>query len=329
MTSIAVIIVNYATCDLAIAAVESVRLRAVGGQDISIHVVDNASPGDDAARLQAAHHAKGWGAQVTLHLEPENHGFGRANNLVIGQLTQQDGPPDAVFLLNPDAVLDNDAIDILARALLAHPEAGFLGASVLTPDGDREASAYRFPSGLGEFAQAINFGPISRALARWSVNLPNDLPEGPVDWVSGAGMMIRMQALRDLGGFDPAFFLYYEEVELMWRGARQGWGSRYVPEARIVHNAGAATDLNNTNYLSRKPAYLHRSWRHYFVKTHGRVGAAVVAGGRVTGAALNVVISRARGRRGYTPPYFFQDFWRYALKPILFGAPIDEVSHAP
>ena len=74
---IAVVIVNYATADLAIAAVDSVLGHNDHGLVSEIHVVDNASPGQDQQRLTDA--ATNWPAQVVLHLERENHGFGRGN----------------------------------------------------------------------------------------------------------------------------------------------------------------------------------------------------------------------------------------------------------
>ena len=79
-SSIAVIVVNYGTAPLAVSAVESVLERQHGGRLVEIHLVDNASPNDDAAFLRETHAAKGWGERVTLHLENENRGFGRGNN---------------------------------------------------------------------------------------------------------------------------------------------------------------------------------------------------------------------------------------------------------
>jgi GT2 family glycosyltransferase len=319
METIAVIIVNYGTSQLAIAAVDSVLAHSHGGRDVTVHVLDNASPGADAEVLSRAHAAKGWGDRVTLYLEDENHGFGRANNRVIDRLAEAAHPPDAVFLLNPDAALANEAIAILAETLERHPDVAFAGAAATGPDGTPQEGAFRFPNIPNEFAHALSFGPVARAMRRWAVHLPLDLDEGDVDWVSGAGVLIRFDVLRQLDGFDPDFFLYFEEVELMWRAARQGWKSRYVPRARIVHDAGAATEVNNANYLKRMPTYAHESWRHYFLKTHGRLGAAAAACARLCGAGLNVVIARLRRRSGFTPPGFFADFWRYAAKPIFFG----------
>ena len=115
---IVVIVVNYTTADLSIRAVESVLTRQHAGRHVEVHLVDNASPGGDAETLRTAHAERGWGNAVTLWLETENHGFGRGNNVVLTALNTAADPPDKVLLLNPDAYLENEAIDILATALV-------------------------------------------------------------------------------------------------------------------------------------------------------------------------------------------------------------------
>ena len=124
--------------------------RDHGGRTVEVHLVDNASPGDDAARLAAAHAKHGWNGRVTLHLEDVNHGFGRGNNLVLEKLAARATPPDKVMLLNPDARLENEAIAILADFLDAHPRAGLAGrADRAGPAEIPVSSAFRFHS-LGE-----------------------------------------------------------------------------------------------------------------------------------------------------------------------------------
>ncbi|WP_162136614.1 glycosyltransferase [Oceaniovalibus guishaninsula] len=324
MQRIAAIVVNYGTADLTIAAVQSVLARHHGGRDVAVHVVDNASPGGDAAALAAAHEAHGWGARVTLWPQTVNHGFGRANNLVSQALAAGDAPPDAVFLLNPDARLENEAIDILAASLEADPRLGFAGAGVLSPEGVPVTAAFRFPSALGEFAQALGFGPVARACRSRLVPLPPDHPEGRVDWVTGAAVLIRMQALREIGHFDPAFFLYYEEVDLMRQGARLGWTARHVPRARIVHVEGAATGSGRP-VRARRPAYRYRSWRHYYTKNHGRGGAILAGLALMAGMAGNHVLSRLARRDPPRIERFFGDFWAHAMGPAL-GLRADSVS---
>lgn len=323
ISSIVIIVVNYGTAELTIEAVKSVLGKTHGKRSIEIHVVDNASPGDDAQILKKAHKANAWGQKVTLHLETTNHGFGRGNNVIFDMLSARTTPPDAVFLLNPDASLENETLDTLAMRMETNPKIGFAGAGISNPSGEERVAAFRFPSISAEFSQALGFGPVTRLMGRWQVALPAEHPEADVDWVAGAALLIRWGTLQEIGFFDPDFFLYFEEVELMWRGAQAGWRCRYVPEARVVHIEGAATDVKSgRGQRKRYPAYRYASWRLYFSKTHSRVGALCAAGAALLGAVGNWVISWIRRRDASTVPYFISDFWQHAAKPIVFGDPM-------
>ena len=315
---ISVIIVNYATPDLAIDATQSVLDRHHGGRQVEVHLLDNASPGGDAARLAAAHAERGWGARVTLWPETRNHGFGAGNNVVLRALAARERPPRYVMLLNPDAWLENEALAILADALDARPEVVMAGAGISGVDGTPAAAAFRYPSVAGEFVQAANFGPITRLGRRHVVPLPPDTPEGPVGWVSGAAVLARFDAIRAVGFFDPAYFLYFEEVDLMLQLTRRGGVILHVPTARVIHAEGVATGVRGVpTARRRRPAFWYRSWRHYWVKNHGRPAALRAAACWVAGAALNQVIARLRRQYTHAPARFFGDFWGVAVRPLL------------
>lgn len=316
----AVIIVNYATADLTIKAVDSVLQHAPASTEI--HLVDNASPGEDAALLAAAHRDHGWGARVTLYPETENHGFGRGNNLVLHALAARDTPPAQVLLLNPDAQLENDIVTLMGDLLDAQPDVGMVGAGITKPDSTPVTAAFRFPNLGDTFASQLNFGPVTRALKRWQVPLPPDHPAGAVDWVAGAALMCRMQTLRDVGFFDPEYFLYYEEVDLMLQASRAGWKTWYLPQARVTHAEGAATGVKSGEVeRRRRPAYWYASWRIYHQKNHGRLGAllAIVAFG--CGTTGHHVVATLRRRPISSPLNVFADFWRYAIQPVLTRTP--------
>jgi GT2 family glycosyltransferase len=316
MAEIAVIIVNYRSATLAVEAVESVLARRHGGRSVEIHLVDNASPDGDGTRLRVAAIARDWGDRVTLHLEDYNHGFGRANNLVLARLAGRATPPDKIFFLNPDAALKTEAIARLADHLDRHPEAGLAGARVETPEGGPATSAFRFPSLVSAFSEALSFGPVARMLARWQVPLDPVHPTAQVDWVAGCAMMARREALLEIGGFDPEFFLYYEEVDLCRRATQAGWQCWHVAEAEVIHVEGASTGVSHGS-RRRLPAYWYRSWCHYFRKTHGRAYALATAAAWMLGAALNHGLVRLRGQRPAAPHGLFSDFWAAAGRPLL------------
>lgn len=319
-SDIAVIIVNYGTVDLTIAAVESVLARSHSGRQVELHVVENASPGNDAAKLAETHTSQNWGARVTLWIEDENHGFGRGNNLVLQALAKRETPPAFVFLLNPDAQLENEAIDILARALEEDDRAGAAGAGISFPDGRPAEACFRFPTLVRELVTTINFGPLERLLPRGRTSLPPDW-DGPVDWVAGACVMMRFDRLQEVGFFDPDFFLYYEEVELMRRLGQAGYRTLYVPTARVVHIAGAATKVASHDKRPKpNPSFVYKSWRMYYLKSHGRAYALTLAVLKLPAAWISMVLSRLRGDPSILPSRFSRDHWHYVIRPLLTGA---------
>lgn len=316
---IVVIVVNYGTAALAIKAVDSVLEQGGGPYSVSVHLVDNASPdAAEAPLLRAAAEQPAWQAQVTLHLEAENHGFGRGNNLVLHQLAQSGTPPRYVFLLNPDACLANNALQILADYMEAHPKVAFAGAGISNPDAGAATAAFRFPSPWSELQSRLAFGPVTRLLKSKVVPLPPDQPEGEVDWVAGAAVLCRFEALAALDFFDPGYFLYFEEVDLMHRAAKNGWKTVYLPEARAIHVEGAATNVKS-GYARppRRPAYWYRSWRKYFSDNYGAVGVRLAALCASFGALGHLTLSLRPGRHSILPERFLSDFWRMVGRPLL------------
>lgn len=315
---IAVVIVNYGTADLTIAAVNSVLDRSHNGRDVRVIVVDNASPNDDASALRTAFDTSGWEGRVTLLIESENHGFGRGNNVALRMLSDVERPPSKVMLLNPDAALYNEAIDILASAMDDRPEIKVAGAAVLREDLSAATSAFRFPSWRSEIARILSFGPIDRMWSKHVVAMPTDTPAGPVDWVSGAAVMFDFDAMSKVEFFDPVYFLYYEEVDLMRRITKAGGLVCYVPTAKVLHAEGAATgQFASAHNRQRDPWYLYQSWRHYFEGAYGRTKAAVIALSLWPFAVLHIVHRRLRGKQSTLPKRFFRDHWTHIIRPLL------------
>lgn len=316
-SAVAVIIVNYGTAELALEAVASVLSRS-HGREVEIHVVDNASPSGDAAILRQQITERGWVDNVRLWCEPVNHGFGRANNLVLAELANRSDPPRYVFLLNPDARLENDAIAILADVLDAHPHVAAAGPTIQLPGGKLQSAAFRFPGLVNTFSEAVHSKPVSILLKRWAKMLSPRLPTGPVDWVSGAAVLMRMDTLAQCGFFDPEYFLYFEETDLMHRMAMRGAIAWHVAEALVFHAESSSTHLRDRLQQRRRlPSYWYQSWRLYFSKNHGRLFALVAALLWVAGASLNSVGSALLRKPTSTPQRFFRDFWAVGIRPLL------------
>lgn len=125
---------------------------------------------------------------------------------------------------------------------------------------------------------------------------------GQVDWVTGASVLLRTEALRDAGMFDTGFFLYYEEVELMHRFSKFGWKTYHCPDSRVVHIAGASTGVvdGKADRGRAPPPYLFRSRHRYFALSGGRMRALCADLAWLAGALISMLINIAMLRKSAT-----------------------------
>lgn len=314
--SVAVIIVNYRTADLAVAAVDSL-FEHPSASDLQVHVIDNASPCDDAEQLRQAICDRDWTGLVHLHRSPTNVGFGRANNAVLAML--QANPPEYVLLLNPDARVRNDVVARLRAALDADPNAAFAGPLVRhAGTGALRQAAFRFPHLGTVFQKALESPVLFRRFPHWEIGVESGSAAQLVDWMAAACVLVRYQVLSDLGGFDPRFFLYWEEVDLMHRGQRAGWRCWHVPLAQAEHVEGASTGFTiSLDARRRMPAHFYQSWRIYFLANRGRSYALAAAALWLVGAWLHIGTSVLRKRQPVAPSGLTVDILRYVIGPLV------------
>jgi GT2 family glycosyltransferase len=199
-----------------------------------VFVVDNLSD-DGTAELVAAKYP--W---VRLSIRDRRCGFSDNNNFAIRQATGR-----YVLLLNPDTEIRPGALPALARFMDGRSDAGIAGAKLLTPDGAIQPSCRRFPT-FGTFlVRRTPLRFIMRSSPANARHLMLDRPStGPleVDWVLGACMFVRRDAIEKVGMLDEGFFLYVEDIDWCYRMGLQGWKTYWVPEAEIVHHHLAASD---------------------------------------------------------------------------------------
>jgi N-acetylglucosaminyl-diphospho-decaprenol L-rhamnosyltransferase len=165
-----------------------------------------------------------------------NDGFAAANNRGIAATTAP-----FVLLLNPDALLLPGALHALLEAARGRPRAGIIGPLVLDLDGGVQAGSFgRFPT-LANVA-LTHLVAASRRLVKAGRGSPR-APKGlaSVDWVTGAAMLVRREAVDDAGPMDDEFFLYYEDIEWCHRLRDHGWDVVLQPAAHVAHHRGATT----------------------------------------------------------------------------------------
>ena len=303
--SVAVVIVNYRTAGLVVDCLASVAAEGSGTLVRTI-VVDNASPDDSVERIGGAIAANGWGGWAEVIAAERNGGFAWGNNIGIRRAMEGPNPPRFIHLLNPDTVVRAGAIGALAEFLEAHPGVGIAGSRLEDPDGTAQRSAFRWPTPAGEFEAAAHFRPVSAVLRGWVV-APEVRDEAHrTDWVGGASLMVRREVIERVGPLDDGYFMYYEEVELCRRAARDGWACWYVPTSRVVHLVGQASGVVQ-GQPKRRPGYWFDSRRRYFVTQFGRGGAIAADLAWIVATPLHHAWRVARGRPPTHPERFVRD----------------------
>lgn len=322
MARLLTVILNWRTPDMTLRSVEA-ALEALQGIAGALVVVDNDSGDGSFEKLSAAVVAKGWDRgpqQVRVLQSGRNGGFGAGNNFGIRAGLPDGSKPDYVYILNSDAFPAPGAISALMAHLETHPQTGFVGSHIYGPEGEAHRTVFRFPSILGEFEQNIRFGPVSRLLKRWIVAQPVPTRTLRVDWLAGASLMMRQDVLDQIGLFDEAFFLYYEETDLCRRAALAGWPTDYVLESRVAHIGSVSTGMKT---WARIPHFWLDSRLHYYVKNHGRLYAfAATLAAFLGGALWRVRLIFQRKDRG-DPPRYLRDLVahdaRAMMRPLLPG----------
>ena len=222
------VVVNYNAGDALVRCVSSLR----GAGIVDVVVVDNGSTDASIALLQA----RDPSSRVVR--SPRNGGYGAGANLGARGTARE-----LLFISNPDLVVEPEAIERLTAALDADPGAAAAGPMLLEPDGSVYPSGRSFP-GLGDALGHGFVGLFWRGnpwTRRYRLLGDDQHRAREADWVSGAGFLVRRDAFQAVGGFDEAYFMYVEDVDLCWRLRRAGWRILYEPAARVAHEQGRST----------------------------------------------------------------------------------------
>ena len=150
--------------------------------------------------------------------------------------------PDYILIVNPDVVFTPGSIDALVSAADELPAGGAFGPTILDPDGTVYPSARRLPSLRTGVAHAL-FGriwPKNPWTVRYRAENETDARRA-AGWLSGACLLVRATAYREVGGFDPGYFMYFEDVDLGDRLGKAGWRNMYIPESRVLHSGAHST----------------------------------------------------------------------------------------
>lgn len=226
-----VVLVSWNTRGLLLDCLASVYEDLTAGPSAlsaEILVVDNASDDESAAAVRAAFPA------VRVIGAGANLGFARANNLALREAAGR-----RFLLLNPDAHVHRGALRTLTSALDGDPTAAACGPTLLNPDGSLQPSWARFPGLRSQWAGRLDRSQVPLADMA-DPERRATLSPLPVDWVGGACLLVRREAVEEAGLMDEGFFLYGEETEWCHRFLRHGRRTLLVPAATVKHHGGAS-----------------------------------------------------------------------------------------
>lgn len=257
MTRLSIIIVSYNVKYYLEQCLRSVE-RATTQMPVQIWVVDNASTDGtlDYLRPRFPH--------VHFIANQDNRGFSAANNQAIRLSTSQ-----YVLLLNPDTIVGEDVLQGCMDFLDAHPQAGATGVRMLNADGSFAPESRRgVPTPFTSFCKMsglCRLFPRSKVFGRYYMRYLDVEQPNEIDIISGAFIMIRRQALDEIGLLDERFFMYGEDVDLSYRLLQGGWQNWYLPLS-ILHYKGESTVKSSFRYVH----IFYNAMLIFFNKHYGR-----------------------------------------------------------
>lgn len=236
----------------------------LGPYGTRIVVVDNASSDDSVEMLRTEFPG------VELIESAQNLGFTGGNNLALRRYLGR-----YVLLLNPDTRVIDDALTAMVDYMEAHPRVGVLGPRLLYGDNSPQSSRRRFPTLMTAFMESTllhQWFPNNRWARAYHMADTDDDAIQPVDWVVGACMLVRGEAIAQVGLLDEGFFMYSEELDWCRRMANAGWEAIYYPRAVVIHYEGRSS----AQVVPARHIRFGNSKVRYYEKHHGSLAATLV-----------------------------------------------------
>jgi GT2 family glycosyltransferase len=295
MPDLAIVIVNYNTCNLLRDCLNSIY-HSTGDFTFEVIVVDNASPDDSAAMVAREF------PQAKLIASPVNGGFAHANNLGLklagfnADGTPQPHAPRYALLLNPDTLLPPDSLAEMLRFMDSRPAVGCAGPKLLRPDGSLDLACRRsFPTPMVSFYRMVGLSklfPRSRVFGRYNMTFadPDELLE--VDAIVGAFMLARREAIAQAGLLDEGYFMYGEDLDWAYQIKAHGWQIFYNPAVTVIHVKRASSRRSPKAQIEFYRA-MDIFYRKYYAATtpfwlHGLIVSAIGLQLAVTKIRLNL-----------------------------------------
>jgi N-acetylglucosaminyl-diphospho-decaprenol L-rhamnosyltransferase len=278
--SLRVVLVTYSPGDALDDCIET--LGAATTMPVDVVLADNGST-DGAPQRVAAR-----SPHVRVLPTGGNVGYGAAANAGLAGLTS-----GYAIVANPDLRFGPGSIDALVEVARRWPRAATIGPAIMTPDGDLYPSARDLPrlsTGAGHALLGWVW-PANPWTARY--RREREAPrERPAGWLSGSCLLVDVEAFWSVGGFDPGYFMYFEDVDLAARLTRAGWLHVYAPSAVVVHEGGHATRREP----HRMQRVHHTSALRYLAGQYPGRRRAPLRGALRAGLGARMLVSYVSGR---------------------------------
>jgi GT2 family glycosyltransferase/glycosyltransferase involved in cell wall biosynthesis len=216
---------------------------------VEVTVVDNGSADGSQAMLREQF------PEVQLIQNDANMGLSRASNQGIAASRGR-----YLLLLNNDTLVDGHSLDSLVEFLNTHPDAAAVGGRLLNPDGSLQAGYNRFSTLKEELLVATRLGGLLSDIYPSRVENNEAMA---VDWLGSACLLLRREALHQIGLLDEDYFIYGDEVDLQYRLRKAGWRVYFLPSAHTIHFGGRSMD----RWRRRKMVY--RGKMLFYKKNYG------------------------------------------------------------
>ncbi len=287
---LAVVVVTFNSASVIQACLQAIPEAVRGLELTSVVVADNASSDATVALARQA--------LPSVQVVPTGGNLGYSAAINRGAAAA--GEHDLLLVLNPDTVPGPGSAAALAEAL-DDPRRAMAVPMMTDPQGRRADSIRREPSLLTALAEAVlggrraarlGLGEIVTEAQRYQVG-------GPVDWATGAAVLVARRCWERIGGWDESFFLYSEETDYMLRARDAGLGTWYAPQARVAHQGGeSSTSARLWALMLANKALLYR-------RRHSALAAAAYRGALLVGELVRAAAGQPRSRlavRALTSP---------------------------
>ena len=253
-TELSILVVNWNTRERTLACINSIRRFYPGKDTVQIIVIDNASEDGSVKAFREA-----WN-DVDIIENRENIGFGRANNAGLQHVQGR-----IVLFLNSDTEITETTIPNLIAEFDSHPEVAAFGCKILGYDGAPQHSVRGFPT-LGAYLYSDTLlgtlGLFRGSHDRYRRKQFDFDQWQPIEVAMGAALAVRRKVVQQMQGFDPRFFMYFEEADLCLRIHEAGYGLAYSPVPVVYHVGGASSRKNK----ARMMLVIRQSMFKYFRK---------------------------------------------------------------